>query len=598
MIQTHMFTTQRNRPATPLTQRAFTLFELLIAIAIIAMLITVTVIVLNPGRVLDSAQKTADAHKIEQIEEALQQYAIKNFTTPTGISSTPVTICSHGFSGNCLALHNEIAHGSNPKKAFIDSIPQSDSANAPSSGYEVSIKDGFFTVTLVGHTTTERDLEPKRAYHFDGSNDFVEIGSSTSTLNFVQNSLDFTLSTWIQLDNTKQRTFFMGNSIASTNKGFAIGFENGAGLGTKAIRFYCANGSSGVPVVNARTEDNAIDDINWHHIAVTGDGAGDTLKIYIDGIEQNLTYDTNYSSLATGNATNNVTLGRANHSSMIYELDGKLFDSRLYDTALSEAEIDYLYTFGSDGTDPGTTNLVGQYKSDDTHPTIAYDSSGNGGHGTKTNITAASFHYNNDDVPYSFQNAVGFSKSIIKHHSSNNWNAGFNASNTIALINDAEIRMGVYNIDSNTEVQMIGFDTSNPNHNRTSMDYAIYHNTNAGANDYRVFENGSNKLTFSVTPAVGDTIAVRKEGTKINYLVNGVSYYTSTVDVSGDLVIDNSIFRPESVMRGLKFFKDGTEIPIDITSMTYTSNSYIPRDEANTSKDVLGNDLEFSGSTN
>ena len=46
---------------------------------------------------------------------------------------------------------------------------------------------------------------------------------------------------------------------------------------------------------------------------------------------------------------------------------------------------------------------------DDTHPTIAYDSSGNGNHGIKTNITPSTFHHEGSDAPFSFQNEVGYS---------------------------------------------------------------------------------------------------------------------------------------------------------------------------------------------
>jgi hypothetical protein len=55
--------------------------------------------------------------------------------------------------------------------------------------------------------------------------------------------------------------------------------------------------------------------------------------------------------------------------------------------------------------------LKAHYKLDEGAGTIAYDSSGNGRHGTWTGLVASS-HYTGADVPYSYQNQVGYGNKI------------------------------------------------------------------------------------------------------------------------------------------------------------------------------------------
>jgi len=544
--------------------------ELLISIAVIGILAGIAIMTLKPASILQSAQSSADKHNIEQLEEALQQYVIKNFTFPAGISSTPVPICSHGFNGNCLALHQEIAHLNNKEKSFINEIPQSQNANVPSSGYEVSVKDGFITVALAGTTSISRDPEPSRTYSFDGSNDKV------STPITIPAGQAFTWSTWVRPGVIK--TSRLISQYTSGSAGRTILSQ----IGDTEYRWYM----NGVGTINS-TITTPNDGVFSHIVAMYEPGNG--MSLYIDGeLEGNVP--------GTSSIQQTPIVFGAEGSGTSYQYDGLLFDTRIYNKAITLDEVDYLFSFGADGIDPGTSDLLAHYKMDDTHPTISYDSSGNDQHGAKSGITAATFHVEDDDVPYSFQNAFGFSNNIVRTKAGTTWDSGFTASNTIALDENAEISLNVVDVASNTEVQMIGFDSTNPNSNFNTIDYAIYHTTNgSNTNIYRVYENGTNRITFPIVPQSGDVMSVRKEGSIINYLINGTVYYTSTVDVAGDLVIDNSIYRPESIMRGLTFYRDGEIEPIDITSKTNVVESFIPRDESNIGFDVLGEPLQYSG---
>jgi len=82
---------------------------------------------------------------------------------------------------------------------------------------------------------------------------------------------------------------------------------------------------------------------------------------------------------------------------------GHLSDVRLWSDELSQAELDTVEAFGSH-----TDNLVGHWKLDDVSSTLFQDSSGNGNHGTAVGWLTT-MHYEGKDVPYSWQNEVGYS---------------------------------------------------------------------------------------------------------------------------------------------------------------------------------------------
>lgn len=130
----------------------------------------------------------------------------------------------------------------------------------------------------------------------------------------------------------------------------------------------------------------------WHHYAFTFDDASDTLKIYIDGdLVTTATVTATISYSGHGTAT---VVGRHGNGAAIYDMDGRIDDVRIYNYALSPAEIAAVY------------GLVGHYKLNETAGTTASDSSGAGNNGTVTGTTGWStavrgnghrFNYTNGD---------------------------------------------------------------------------------------------------------------------------------------------------------------------------------------------------------
>lgn len=228
---------------------------------------------------------------------------------------------------------------------------------------------------------TNRPPQPGRAYDFDGSNDHVALPAFTTTG-------DLSISFWI---NTAQTTSgcIVNLTSSSTTDCLIVGVYTGKILATK---------SSNQTVYTSQSA-AAVNGSKWRHVVVTKTAVAAAPLIYIDGI-----LDTSAGTASwAGTAANRIGSSTAN--TVFY--DGKLFDSRVFNSVLTPAEVLELFELGTDA--PNEATLL-HLKCDDQHPTIAFDSSGNNLHGTKTSINAAvgAFHYQGADVPFSWQNEKGF----------------------------------------------------------------------------------------------------------------------------------------------------------------------------------------------
>jgi hypothetical protein len=219
-------------------------------------------------------------------------------------------------------------------------------------------------------------MQPGRAYDFDGSTDYIDLGSA---LNIGGEN---TIAFWIKTADTNWATF--GNSGSN----YFILFLTDT--------FYFRGGTGGGPATCAAT----IAD-EWTHLAVARTGS--TIKFYINAVEQTVS-----GTVASGADSTFRYLGFSGVGAF---LDGTHFDCRAYDSVLTLSEIQELYTLAADALPNKSTVL--HLKCDDTHSTIAYDSSGNGNDGTKTGTIAASFHLESANVPWSWQNDKGYSDTLV-----------------------------------------------------------------------------------------------------------------------------------------------------------------------------------------
>lgn len=167
-----------------------------------------------------------------------------------------------------------------------------------------------------------------QALVFNGTNTYVDlpIGSLIATLS------DVTVSTYVNFPNIGgawQRIFDFGTD--TTNYMFLC-----PRIGTSGpMRFAIRTATVGEQIVNSTTTLPS----DWHHVAVVIDSATMTVRLYLDGMIVG-TGATTLLPRDLGNTTQN-RLGRSQFEADAY-FTGMLDEFRIYNRALSEAEIRYL----------------------------------------------------------------------------------------------------------------------------------------------------------------------------------------------------------------------------------------------------------------
>lgn len=103
-------------------QGGFTLLEVLLVVAIIAILAGIVIIAINPGKNLGDSRNSQRQADVTTILNAVYQYSLdNNGTLPASITTTATEICSTG-SASCTGLADLTAVTTGEK--YITSIPK------------------------------------------------------------------------------------------------------------------------------------------------------------------------------------------------------------------------------------------------------------------------------------------------------------------------------------------------------------------------------------------------------------------------------------------------------------------------------------------
>jgi type IV pilus assembly protein PilA len=133
-------------------KKGFTLLEVLLVVAIIAVLAGIVIIAINPGKNLGDTRNSQRQADVTTILNGVYQYSLdNNGSLPTGITTTSTEICATGAS-SCTGLVDLSTVTANGK--YLVSIPKDPQCGtgtvcaANGTGYKVS-KDanGRITVT-------------------------------------------------------------------------------------------------------------------------------------------------------------------------------------------------------------------------------------------------------------------------------------------------------------------------------------------------------------------------------------------------------------------------------------------------------------------
>lgn len=217
-------------------------------------------------------------------------------------------------------------------------------------------------------TTSTAPGKLGQALVFDGAPPSNEDGQFMSVNDNASLDItsDITLAAWIRRD------------APGTEDGIITKNDNL----TWAYELYVNSSNQLAFGVNGSTVGNSsgtVSDTDWHHVAATRSGT--TITFYIDGV-------------ASGTATNGtaftlntapVYVGTISVESPCGTgcFDGRLDDTRIYNRALSAAEITQLSRVGGNlGRPPNNLGLVGYWSFNEATSTQATDFSGNDNHGT------------------------------------------------------------------------------------------------------------------------------------------------------------------------------------------------------------------------
>lgn len=171
--------------------------------------------------------------------------------------------------------------------------------------------------------TTVVDGKNGRARGFNGRRDSIEIPA-------INIPKAITVAAWVYSSNFKQNGFVVTKNPVNTQ--WALIFERDGYLKWRGVGFEKS--------VNCAAPANN----NWHHIVGKHDGT--TGSIYVDG-----RLCASGALPAIGNAAGSVTIGGFAGGKEYY-FNGRIDDVRIYNRALSDAEISQLFTSGETGPPP------------------------------------------------------------------------------------------------------------------------------------------------------------------------------------------------------------------------------------------------------
>jgi hypothetical protein len=184
----------------------------------------------------------------------------------------------------------------------------------------------------------------------DRSNDYVTIPDD----NLLHLTNSMTIEAWVK------PTFFPNNAYESTIIGKDADQNNGSGyalrFGSTGVLEFLLGTTAGWKTIASPANGLTLNE--WQHVAATYDGA--TMKLYING---SLVGQVANASAATTN-TMDLNIG-AGYNGGNRKMKGGIDEVRIWNTVLSQTDIDNWKNFNLNASHPNYANLIAQYQFDD-----------------------------------------------------------------------------------------------------------------------------------------------------------------------------------------------------------------------------------------
>ena len=246
---------------------------------------------------------------------------------------------------------------------------------------------------LVGFTSTSTATVPGvigQALKFDGSSQYVNLGNPTA-LKITGTAM--TVGAWIKVNAWPSATHYPGvvsktGNTSAPYGGYQLNLDNDSGH----LASFCSGINIGGTWQSTCTATTGYATGVWYHVFVTYDGSA--VRVYVNGVKDN---SANYSG-SVGDVSTSMSLGRNEAFPTGAYFNGTLDDVRIYNRALSQAEITQLYKLGAATHLNATLNppnlssgLVGHWSMDgkDLIQNV-FDSSSNGNNGYLVGFTSTS----------------------------------------------------------------------------------------------------------------------------------------------------------------------------------------------------------------
>jgi hypothetical protein len=199
------------------------------------------------------------------------------------------------------------------------------------------------TLTNMGGQDNWRASGSGVALNFDGANDFV---LGTSSNGFPVGSAARSLSVWFKMSANSNAEFiaYGGNTFSGCR--FALYRDTTTGVGVEI---------SGSGAASAWTYDNL-----WHHLATTYDASANNAtacSVFLDGVRMPVT--TSATGISINTVKTPVTIGAISGATSSYNLNGQIDDARIYNRALTPAEIRLLASRRGIGLTPRPDRAAG-----------------------------------------------------------------------------------------------------------------------------------------------------------------------------------------------------------------------------------------------
>lgn len=167
---------------------------------------------------------------------------------------------------------------------------------------------------------------------FDGTNDYVDLGTTSSAFNF---SANLSGAAWIKT--ATDGKIFLSYQNSNPLVYMQVGPTTAGGTANKFVVYLRTNGG-GVAVFNSS---RSVTDNLWHHVAFVRNTAAQAVYLYVDGtLDASLSY-TDTGAIDTSGGGHSVSI-----SNPTYAFPGSIDDVRIYNHVLSASEVTTLYDLG------------------------------------------------------------------------------------------------------------------------------------------------------------------------------------------------------------------------------------------------------------